>query len=73
MRTAGAALGAQVAATIISANVIPGTAVPSETGFTVAFTIGTTTVLAALVPTFVLTRGARRGRPVGDVELEAAA
>ena len=73
MRTAGAALGAQVAATIISANVIPGTAVPSETGFTVAFTIGTITVLAALVPTFVLTRGARRGRPVGDVELEAAA
>jgi len=73
MRTAGAALGAQVAATIISANVIPGTAVPSETGFTVAFTIGTITVLAALVPTFVLTRGARRGRPVGDAELEVAA
>lgn len=73
MRTAGAALGAQVAATIISANVIPGTAVPDETGFTVAFTIGTITVLAALVPTFVLTRGARRGRGVGDAELEVAA
>ena len=73
MRTAGAALGAQVAATIISANLIPGTAVPAETGFTVAFTIGTITVLAALVPTFVLTRGARRGRGVGDAELEVAA
>ena len=73
MRTVGAALGAQVAATIISANVIPGTAVPGETGFTIAFAIGTSAVLLALVPTFVLTRRAPSERAVPEAELEPAA
>ena len=72
MRTIGAALGAQVAATIISDNVIPGTRVPAETGFTVAFAIGTIAVLVALVPTLLLTREGHPGRAVGDAELEAA-
>jgi EmrB/QacA subfamily drug resistance transporter len=73
MRTIGAALGAQVAATIISANTIPGTGVPAEAGFTVAYSLGAIAVCAALVPTFLLTRGPRPGREVGDVELEPAA
>lgn len=75
MRTIGAALGAQVAATIISANTLSGTSVPAEAGFTTAFAIGTVGVCAALVPTFVLTRGTRRGRPgtPGDPELGPAA
>jgi len=73
MRTVGAALGAQVAATIISANVIAGTGVPAEEGFTAAFIIGTVAVLVALVPTFVLTRVAPSGRSLADAELEPVA
>jgi MFS family permease len=72
MRTIGAALGAQVAATIITANTIPGTVYPAETGFTIAFGLGAIAVTVALVPSLLLTRGPRvnpRGR---DPELEPA-
>jgi hypothetical protein len=71
MRTVGAALGAQVAATIIAANTLGGTSVPAEGGFTAAFTLGAIVVGAALVPTLVLTRGGR-DRPVGEPQPEAA-
>ena len=74
MRTIGAALGAQVAATIISSNTLAGTSVPAELGFTIAFAIGAIAVGAALVPTLVLTRGGgTRERPVGDPQPGPAA
>jgi EmrB/QacA subfamily drug resistance transporter len=72
MRTVGAALGAQVAATIITANTIPGTAYPAETGFTVAFGLGAIAVTVALVPSLLLTRGPRLGPRGRDPELEPA-
>jgi EmrB/QacA subfamily drug resistance transporter len=56
MRTIGAALGSQVAAAIISANTIPGTEVPTEHAFTLAFTLSAAGALVALLPTFLLGR-----------------
>jgi len=56
MRTIGAALGSQVAAAIITANTLPGTDVPAESGFTLAFALGAAGALVALLPTFLLTR-----------------
>jgi EmrB/QacA subfamily drug resistance transporter len=75
MRTVGAALGAQIAATIIAANTLSGTSVPAETGFTIAFAIGTAAMCLALLPTLVLTGGPGRrlDRPLGDAEFEPAA
>ena len=63
MRTVGAALGSQVAAAIISANTIPGTEIPAEHGFTLAFTISAVGALVALGPTFLLRRRARVAVP----------
>ena len=63
MRTVGAALGSQVAAAIISANTIPGTEIPAERGFTLAFTISAVGALVALGPTFLLRRRARVAIP----------
>jgi EmrB/QacA subfamily drug resistance transporter len=56
MRTVGAALGSQVAAAIITANTLPGTEVPLESGFTLAFTLSAAGALLALLPTFLLGR-----------------
>jgi EmrB/QacA subfamily drug resistance transporter len=67
MRTIGAALGSQVAAAIISANTLPGTEVPLESGFTLAFTISAVGALVALLPTFLLGR-----RPAPQPVPEAA-
>jgi MFS family permease len=67
MRTIGGALGAQVAAAIISANTIAGTEIPLERGFTLAWTVGAAVALAALLPTFLLTR-----RPASQPVPEAA-
>ena len=63
MRTVGAALGSQVAAAIISANTIPGTEIPAERGFTLAFTISAVGALVALGPTFLLRRRVRVAIP----------
>ena len=63
MRTIGAALGSQVAAAIITANTIPGTEIPAESGFTLAFTISAVGALVALAPTFLLRRRARVAVP----------
>ena len=65
MRTIGAALGSQVAAAIISANTLPGTEIPVERGFTIAFTVGAVGALVALIPTFLLSRRATP-RPVPE-------
>jgi MFS family permease len=56
MRTIGAALGSQVAAAIITANTLPGTDIPTEHGFTLAFTLSAVGALVALLPTFLLSR-----------------
>jgi len=56
MRTIGAALGSQVAAAIISAHTLPGTEIPTESGFTTAFSLSAIGALVALLPTFALTR-----------------
>jgi MFS family permease len=56
MRTIGAALGSQVAAAVISAHTLPGTEIPTESGFTMAFSISAVGALVALLPTFLLTR-----------------
>ena len=56
MRTIGAALGSQVAAAIISGNTLPGTEVPTESAFTLAFTLSAAGALVALLPTFLLSR-----------------
>jgi EmrB/QacA subfamily drug resistance transporter len=71
MRTIGAALGAQIAATIISAHVVAGQGIPAESGFTVAFAMGAIGLAVALVPTIVLTRPEpeSRGRGLGEPEL----
>jgi EmrB/QacA subfamily drug resistance transporter len=56
MRTIGAALGSQVAAAIISANTLPGTELPVESGFTTAFVISACAAALAFVPTLALGR-----------------
>ena len=59
MRTIGAALGSQVAAAVISANTLPGTEIPLERGFTLAFAISAAGALVALAPTMLLGRRRR--------------
>jgi EmrB/QacA subfamily drug resistance transporter len=56
MRTVGAALGSQVAAAIISAHTLPGTEIPLERGFSIAFTMSASIAFLALVPTLLLRR-----------------
>jgi MFS family permease len=56
MRTIGASLGAQVSAAIISANTLPGTEIPLERGFTLAFTLSAIGAALAFLPTLLLTR-----------------
>ena len=65
MRTIGAALGSQVAAAIITANTLPGTDIPTEHGFTIAFTLSAVGALVALLPTFLLGRR-RAPQPVPE-------
>ena len=60
MRTIGGAFGAQVAATIISANTFRGTEIPLERGFTIAFTMSACVALIALVPALALVAPDRR-------------
>ena len=50
---------------IISANTLPGTEIPVERGFTIAFTVGAVGALVALIPTFLLSRRATP-RPVPE-------
>jgi MFS family permease len=59
-RTIGAAVGAQIAAAVISAHTSAGSLVPDETGFTIAFALAGGAAALALVPTALL--GGRRSR-----------
>jgi EmrB/QacA subfamily drug resistance transporter len=59
-RTIGAAIGAQVAAAVISAHTPAGSLVPDEAGFTIAFALAGGAAALALVPTALL--GGRRMR-----------
>ena len=47
MRTVGGAFGAQIAAAIITNHLEPGTAFPTEDGFTTAFVLGAVSVAVA--------------------------
>ncbi|OLR93215.1 MFS transporter [Actinokineospora bangkokensis] len=62
MRTIGGTFGAQIASTIVTANTIPGTRTPAESGYTTAFTLSTiamgVAVLAALAGPGTLRRPA---------------
>jgi EmrB/QacA subfamily drug resistance transporter len=66
MRTIGASLGAQVSAAIISANTLPGTEVPLERGFTIAFTLSAVGALLAFLPTLLLSRRGPARQPVPE-------
>jgi len=61
MRTAGAAFGAQIAATIISART-DGAGLPLESGFTIAFALAALAMAAALAPTLLIAPRRRRTR-----------
>ncbi|WP_103340616.1 MFS transporter [Amycolatopsis sp. CA-126428] len=55
MRTIGGTLGAQIAATIVTSTLVPGTRIPVESGYTTAFTLsaiamGVATLAALAVP-----------------------
>ena len=57
MRTAGAAVGAQIAAAIVSARTPGGAGVPLEEGYTIAFAMAAAGMAAALGVALVLLRG----------------
>jgi MFS family permease len=69
MRMVGAALGAQVAAALLAANALPGTAIPLERGFALGLAIAAVAALAALAPTLAFTRRT----PRAGVRVAAAA
>ena len=61
MRTVGAAIGAQVAAAVISAQTPAGGLIPHEPGFTIAFALAAGAASLALVP--ALAAGSPRAAP----------
>jgi EmrB/QacA subfamily drug resistance transporter len=68
MRTVGGAFGAQIAATIISNHLEPGTSFPTEAGFTTAFVMGAVSVAVAFAAAAMIPgRRAARSTPP-DVE-----
>jgi EmrB/QacA subfamily drug resistance transporter len=78
MRTVGGALGAQIAASVISASTPAGSPYPLERGFTIAFAIAAAGAIVGIAPTLLLGAGGEsrrrlgrrragvRGRPVAD-------
>jgi EmrB/QacA subfamily drug resistance transporter len=66
MRTIGAALGAQVAAAIITANTVPGTGIPVESAFTTTFTIAAAAAALAFIPTLLLSRRRTAAQPAPE-------
>jgi hypothetical protein len=62
MRTVGAAVGAQVAAAVISTATPAGALVPHESGFTTSFALAGLAVTLALIPAFALGGRSRRLR-----------
>ena len=66
MRTVGGAFGAQIAAAIITNHVEPGTAFPTEDGFTTAFVLGAVSVAVAFAAATLIpgrASGGRTGEP----------
>ncbi|HWT22050.1 MAG TPA: MFS transporter [Solirubrobacteraceae bacterium] len=59
MRTVGGAVGAQVAVAVVAAHGAAGSALPAESGYTIAFAIAAAAAAAALLPAAMLRR--RRG------------
>ena len=73
MRTIGGAVGAQVAAAIVSASVDEGALYPAESGFTGAFTMSALGSLVALLVCFAIpSRSAVRARRAVSEATEAA-
>jgi MFS family permease len=54
MRTTGAAVGAQVAAAVVTAHTPAGSTIPLESGYAIAFLVGAGGLLAALAVTLLL-------------------
>ncbi len=54
MRQIGGAIGAQVAAAIVSAHLVLGGAYPAESGYTIAFAMSGVAAIGALFVTFVI-------------------
>ena len=68
MRTVGGAFGAQIAATIITNHLEPGTGYPTEGGFTAAFVLGAISVAVAFVAATLIP--GRHARAASTAELE---
>ncbi len=68
MRTIGGAIGAQVAAAIVSASLVEGSAYPAESGFTGAFTMSAVGSLVALAVCFAIPARARAPVPAAVSE-----
>jgi len=63
MRTIGGALGSQIIASILTANVIAATGLPAERGFTIAFWLGAVVLLVGVVASLAIP-GRQQREPV---------
>jgi EmrB/QacA subfamily drug resistance transporter len=63
MRTIGGALGSQIIASILTANVIAGSGLPAERGFTIAFWMGAGVLLIGVLASLAIP-GRRQAEPV---------
>ena len=70
MRTIGGSLGAQVAATIVASHEAPGTAVPAESGFTIAFAVSAGAMVLAAAAALALPRRPARETQAADLAPE---
>jgi EmrB/QacA subfamily drug resistance transporter len=71
VRTVGGVIGAQVGAVLLAASHVPGTAVPSESGFVAAFWIGAAGALVAALAAFLVGPARPRTDAVTDAALAA--
>jgi MFS family permease len=65
MRTIGGALGAQVAATILTAQVAGSAGLPAESGFTLAFGVSALALVTAVLAALAIPGRSRVGAPLG--------
>ena len=61
MRTVGGSLGGQISATIVSANVIAGTQIAEESGYTIAFFLSSAVMVLAFFATYQLSQDEKEG------------
>jgi sugar phosphate permease len=72
MRTVGGAFGAQIAAAIISGNLVAGSAYPAEAGYTEAFLVSAAALCLALLAAFLIPgRGSGAAAPREAAEAPA--